>query len=119
MKIKAYRGTRLSRALQMLEGKIPKKTSYWITDKDESRPYANVEKWNDKDEKWAILEATLEFHHSHIYYIPASEWISFEEKWIKNLLGRTGIYETEHFQVIIIPKENTESIKEAKIVEIV
>jgi hypothetical protein len=51
MKIKAYRGTRLSSALQLLEGKIPHKTSYWITDKEESRPYANVEKWNDKNEK--------------------------------------------------------------------
>jgi hypothetical protein len=51
MKIKAYRGTRLSSALQLLEGKMPNKTSYWITDKEESRPYANVEKWNDKDEK--------------------------------------------------------------------
>ena len=119
MKIKAYRWTRLTNALNLIKGTKPKHTTYWITDKEESRPYAEVEKWNDKNEEGAIVEAILDFSHTQVYHIAPSEWIGFNTRQQKALLGRAWIFETETFKVIILPKERQDAITEPKLVEIV
>ncbi len=119
MKIKAYRWTRLTSALSLIKWTQAKHTTYWVTDKEESRPYAEVEKWEDKNEEWAIIEATLDFPHSQVYYISPSEWKWFNLREKKILLGRTGIFETEKFKVIILSKERQSSVTEPKLIEIV
>ncbi len=119
MKIKAYHWTNLSEALRFVERKYPKRYSYWITDVREAMPYAEVKKWDDRDEKWAILEAIINIPNWHKTYIQPTDWSAFEKNKWQILQNKTGIYQTEKFQVLILPPAELSNITDPKIVTIV
>ena len=61
MKYKAWRGTKLSEAVKILENKFPHKYLYRITNIEEAKDYALVSKWDDRSSKGAVIEAEISF----------------------------------------------------------
>lgn len=116
LKKKIYRGTKLSEWLKYLDGNPPKKMSFWITDFNEAKSYAMINKLNDRWYHGAIIEWELEITESNIKNLTNSEYALFqEEKWQWILKNKIGKYDLWLFQIYILPKniapKNSQIIK--------
>lgn len=103
MTSKAYRGTKLSEAIQMMMWNAPKKYLYRITSKDEARWYADLAWLKDRSWKAAILSATIDADQQEMKHMSAQDrWDHYDHKK-KILQWKIWYYETHNFTIYIVP----------------
>lgn len=119
MKLKLFRGTKLSEAIKLLEHKQLKKKTFWITDKKESLWYAETSKREDKYIKWSIIEADFSCNKDEFIEISEQDIDILYDK--KNILlkNKIGIYKTSKFDIVSIPHSFQKNLNNIKINEIV
>ena len=120
MKLKAYRWTKLSEALNIMQKKKSRKYSYRITDKEEANIYAWWSKWFDKYTKAAIIEAEIDIPKDVLRTITPQEYEELHEKKSKRLKNKIGVYKVGNaFSLILISPQQMDKIKNPKIVSVI
>jgi len=101
-----------------MQNKLPKKSSYRITARDEALGYAKTAKRQDRSSKWAILEAKIDINNNECEYLN-NENIDNLYSPKKQSKSKITIYPTSKFNILVLPNMFLSRIQNSKIVEIV
>lgn len=120
MILQAYRGTKLSEALDLLSWKISKKASYRATDRQEAQWYADLAQRKDRYHKGSIIKADIDLPSDHIHVITSSNLDDLYDPTLPVYQTHIGKFSAEWgLDIILIPPHLNHIIRNPAIVGIV
>lgn len=120
MKLNIYRWAKLSEALKMLDGEMPKKYLYRITDRWEAEFYAYQNKIVDKNGRWSIIQAQIDLTANDIKQLTNEEYNKLDQPWGKRIIQhKIGAYDTDQFRILFVPPSLQQRINNIEVTKIV
>jgi hypothetical protein len=120
MKLNIYRWAKLSEALKMLDGSLPHKYLYRITDKSEAEFYAYQNKIVDKNGWGSIIQAQINIKANDIKQLTNEEYNKLDQPWGKRIIqNKIGAYDTDQFRVLFVPPKLHHHIHDIEVTKVV